>query len=339
MARTAATKSRAGGDDQTQALLDELRPLAEKVSPDFTYFSGLMDLLEHEQLGVSTVAHALARVGAVEDARRLVTRVKSSARRGPLRAVALALAERGDADAARQTAREIPATGLFAAKKTLVEVGHALGCRGDFAEAIKTVEALEDAELSARALERVALLQAEIEVGNFANVRVVSERRSGHSTVDANWLCNQAARRGQGIRSPFVQTLRRAVERARAISKSGDKYPVLEFLTRDLAWAGDAEGAVQAAQAHEGAAQQGKLLVVAAEALAGRGDFDAAEQVAAGIKGKASRTTAVNKVAAAREHGYQDEARPYSPEPWEELLECCEEEEARRTSGSRGWYT
>jgi hypothetical protein len=329
MAKTGTPSSQDGMDGQALTLLDELRPRAEQVSPDFAYFSGLMDLLDHEQFGVNTVAHALARAGAVADARRLVARVKSSSRRGPLRGVALGLAERGDADAARQAARELPATGLFAAKKTLVEVGHALACRGDFAEAIRTAEGVEDAEASARALERIAMMQAEVPVGNFANDRVMPERRYGHSFADAEWLCNHAARRDQRVRSAFVQTLRRALERARAIPKAGDKYQVLDFLIRDLSWAGDAEGAVLAAQAHENAAQQGKLLVRAVEGLTGRGDFDAAEQVANGIPGKASRTAALAKVAAGREHGYKDEARPYPPEPWQTMLEYCEKDPAR----------
>src|SRR5258707_761228 len=102
MARKDAGGVRAD-DDAERGVLEELRQLAQEFDPQTMFFSARMDLLH---LDTDTVAYALARAGAVEDARRLIERVKSSSRRGPLRAVALALAARGEADAARQAARE-----------------------------------------------------------------------------------------------------------------------------------------------------------------------------------------------------------------------------------------
>src|SRR5262245_47588047 len=108
------TSGRGERSDPARAVLDQLRPLAEAMDPEFAFVSGRMkpefpsfagraDML---RLDLAVVIHALARAGATGDVHRALDRVKSSSRRGPLRAIALAQAERGEADAARQTARE-----------------------------------------------------------------------------------------------------------------------------------------------------------------------------------------------------------------------------------------
>jgi hypothetical protein len=115
-------------------VLEELRGRADTMDPDFMFSSGRMAYL---RLGPETVVHALAQAGAADDARRLIGRVKKPARRGPLRALAVALAERGEAEAAREAALELPPKGKpFSARDTLLDLVEIQARRGDFDGAV-----------------------------------------------------------------------------------------------------------------------------------------------------------------------------------------------------------
>jgi hypothetical protein len=247
MTRPRATFGRANDHDPTRAVVDDLRSRADTMDVEFSFFSGRMHPF---QLHVCTVVHSLARAGAADDARRLLSCVKSSSRRGSLSALALAQAERGEADAARQTALEIPAVGKPSAQCTLVEIANILARRGDFAEAVRTAKELADAEKSARTLAHLAQLQAEVEVGNFANVRTVPESDSDYSWVGMAKLYSAAGSRGGVATTAWANTLRQAIERARAITKASNRSETLDTLVHNLAWAGDVEGAVLAARAN-----------------------------------------------------------------------------------------
>src|SRR5690242_12851851 len=151
MAKPRTPAGRLVENEAARALLDELRPRAGTVDPEFSFNSAYMEF----QLDMATVTHALARAGALADARAALARVKKSSQRGPLRAIALAQAERGEAEAARQTARELPPTGKPSARSTLIELVEVQARCGDFDGAAQAAEELEDAEESARTLANV----------------------------------------------------------------------------------------------------------------------------------------------------------------------------------------
>jgi len=311
----------AGTSEETleRTVLDELRPLAEGMDPTFTFNSGCLELF---QLDLATLAHALTRAGAVADARRVVSRGKGLPARAALRAIALAQAERGEGEAARQTALELPTSGPCSARKTLVEVIHALARSGDCAGAVRMAEELDDSDESAWNLASLAKLQAEVEVGNFASARAVPEPYTNYSWVGMADLFNRAGRQRPAAATAWGQTLRRAIERARAIPNAGARSKTLETVVHNLAWAGDVEGSVLAARANEGTARQEKALVTVVAGLAGLGNFEAAEQGVAAIKGKGARAEALAKIARVREGMIDCEALP--DEPWGDVLTYAE---------------
>src|SRR5262249_26462371 len=127
MSKTRSSKTGSKDQGLMRTVLEELQNLAGTMDPDFSFFSGSMSGIMHTfRLGPATVVHGLARVGAVEDARALIARVKSSSRRAPLRALAVALAERGEAAAARKAALGLPASRPDCAWRAPFQGAHAL---------------------------------------------------------------------------------------------------------------------------------------------------------------------------------------------------------------------
>jgi hypothetical protein len=90
-----------------------------------------------------------------------------------------------------------------------------------------------------------------------------------------------------------------------------------------LAWFGDTEGALLAARSAEGTAGQEKALMRVVEALAGHGNVEAAERLAAGLKGKGPRKDAEARIASARAGNIARE--PAADCTWQEMLTSAEQ--------------
>ncbi len=95
----------------------------------------------------------------MEEALSLAHSIDSeNSRQNALYAIALALAEAGDSDAALEIFSDLPADRFAFAQRPIARVQAGAG---NFSAAIATAERIEDARLRSRALAEVAVIQAE----------------------------------------------------------------------------------------------------------------------------------------------------------------------------------
>jgi hypothetical protein len=232
------------------------------------------------------VALALAQAGQAEQALELARQIEDARRRSEaFRAVALALAQAGQFEQALEAARQIE--GSDSRSEAFCEVVKALAQAGQAEQALEVARQIEHARRRSEAFRAVALALAQAGQAKQA-LEVAGQIEDAWGRSEA--FCAVALALAQAGQA------KQALEAARQIKDSDSRWWAVYEVVKALAQAGQAEQALEVARQIKDSDRRWWAFCEVVEALARSGQAKQALEVARQIKDSDSRWWAVYEV-------------------------------------------